>query len=249
MRARHLLAAIVLAAPLGAAAAGSASPPGVAQKQGEATRVLAEIAQIDRELSTTVDAYDGARVQLAALGGELRRNRVELGRARRTLREARLRLARRIVLIYTSEQPTTIDILFGASSLGDFVDRLHAAHAGAPQDDESARQAAAAQADLDPPRAPPARAPQTPQQPVPRRRRRERPPPPRLRRPPRRHRGWAEVIRRRRRSRPAISECRTSGAARHQAASTAPGSSCTSTRSSASRFRTTRSPSIGWGSR
>ena len=121
----------------------------MAEKQGEAAHVLAEIAQIDRQLSHTVDNYDGARVQLAALAGELRRNRAELVRARRTLRKAQVRLERRIVLIYTSEQPTALDILLGASSLSDLVDRLDAAREVAEQDDEIASEAAAAKADLE----------------------------------------------------------------------------------------------------
>ena len=149
MRPRFLLTILVLALPLAAAAAGTASPPTVAQKQTEAARVLAEIGRIDRQLSHTVDVYDGARVQLVALGGELRRNRAALARARRTLRVAQARLERRMVLIYTSEQPTALDILLGASSLSDLVDQLDAARDVAAQDDEIAREAAAAKADLE----------------------------------------------------------------------------------------------------
>src|SRR5207253_1256902 len=127
-----------------AAVAGSASPPTVALKRSEATRVLAEIARIDRELSHTVDAYDGARAQLAALRGELRQNRVELARARRMLRRAQVRLERRLVVLYTSDQPTTLDILLGASSLSDLVDRLGAAKEVGAQDNEIARESASA---------------------------------------------------------------------------------------------------------
>ena len=149
MRPRFLLATLVLAIPLAAAAAGTASPPTVAQKQSEAARVLAELGQIDRQLSHTVDAYDGARVQLAALDGQLRRNRAALVRARRTLRIAQTRLERRMVLIYTSEQPTALDILLGASSLSDFLDELDTASKVAAQDDEVVQEAAAAKADLE----------------------------------------------------------------------------------------------------
>jgi peptidoglycan DL-endopeptidase CwlO len=149
VRPRFLLATLALAVPLAAAAAGTASPPTVAEKQSEATRVLAEIGRIDRQLSHTVDAYDGARVQLAAIGGQLRRNRAELVRARRTLRVAQTRLEHRMVLIYTSEQPTALDILLGASSLSDLLDELDVARKVAAQDDEIAREAAAAKADLE----------------------------------------------------------------------------------------------------
>jgi cell wall-associated NlpC family hydrolase len=149
VRLRFLLPTLTLAVPLAAAAAGTASPPTVAEKQSEAARVLAEIGRIDRQLSHTVDAYDGARVQLTALGGELRRNRAALVRARRTLRIAQTRLERRMVLIYTSEQPTALDILLGASSLSDLLDELDVARKVAAQDDEIAREAAAAKADLE----------------------------------------------------------------------------------------------------
>ena len=149
MRPRFLLATLVLAAALLATAAGTASPPTVAEKQGEAARVLAEIGRIDRQLSHTVDAFDGARVQLAALDGQLRRNRAALGRARETLRVAQTRLERRMVAIYTTEQPTTLDILLGASSLSDLLDELDTARTIAAQDDEIAQEAAAAKADLE----------------------------------------------------------------------------------------------------
>ena len=132
-----------------ATAAGTASPPTVAQKRSEAARVLAEIGRIDRQLSHTVDAYDGARVQLAALDGRLKRNRAALVRARRTLRIAQTRLERRMVQIYTSEQPTALDILLGASSLGDLLDELDTAQKVAAQDDLLAQEAAAAKADLE----------------------------------------------------------------------------------------------------
>jgi cell wall-associated NlpC family hydrolase len=149
VRPRFLLATLVLAVPLAAAAAGTASPPTVAEKRSEAKRVLAEIGRIDRQLSHTVDAFDGARVQLAALDGQLRRNRAALVRARRTLYTAQRRLERRMVLIYTSEQPTTLDILLGASSLSDVLDELDTARKVAAQDDEIAQEAAAAKADLE----------------------------------------------------------------------------------------------------
>jgi peptidoglycan DL-endopeptidase CwlO len=149
VRPRFLLATFVLAVPLAAAAAGTASPPTVAEKQSEAARVLAEIGRIDRQLSHTVDAYDGARVQLAALDGQLRRNRAALVRARRTLRIAQTRLERRMVEIYTSEQPTALDILLGASSLSDLLDELDTARTVAAQDDEIAHEAATAKTDLE----------------------------------------------------------------------------------------------------
>ena len=96
-----------------------------------------------------MDAYDGARMQLAQLGGALRRNRAQLVQARRTLGVAQGRLARRIVALYTSDQPTALDVVLGASSLGDLVDRLDTAREIGRQDTEIEGEAAAAKAQLE----------------------------------------------------------------------------------------------------
>src|SRR2546423_6609454 len=148
MRTRPALAALALASPLLAAAAGTAAPPPIAQKQVEAARVLAEISRIDSELGRTVDAYDGARVRLAAAGRELRANRARLAQARKNLGIAQLRLERRLVAIYESDRPTPLDIVLGASSFADLVDRLDAARTVARQDQEIAAEAAVWKAEL-----------------------------------------------------------------------------------------------------
>jgi peptidoglycan DL-endopeptidase CwlO len=150
MRTRPTLAALALAAPLVAAAAttaAAASPP-IAQKQAEAGRVLAEIQRIDSQLGRTVDAYDGARVRLAAAGAELRANRAALARARTNFRLAQLQLERRVVAIYESDEPTPLDIVLGASSLSDLLDRIDAARRLAAQDRQITDAAAAWKAEL-----------------------------------------------------------------------------------------------------
>ena len=148
MRPRPALAALALAAPLVAAAGGTAAPPPIDKKQVEAAHVLAEISRIDSELGRTVDAYDGARVRLAAAARELRANRARLGQARKNLRIAQRQLERRLVAIYESERPTTLEIVLGASSFRDLVDRLDAAREVARQDREIEAAAAAWKAEL-----------------------------------------------------------------------------------------------------
>ena len=149
MRTRPTLAVLALVAPLVAAAGTTAAPaPPIAQKQGQATRVLAEIQRVDSQLGRTVDAYDGARVRLAAVGAELRTNRRQLARARTNLRLAQLQLERRVVAIYESDEPTPLDIVLGASSLSDLLDRLDAARRIAAQDRQITEEAAAWKAEL-----------------------------------------------------------------------------------------------------
>ncbi|TML11719.1 MAG: hypothetical protein E6G33_14425 [Actinobacteria bacterium] len=148
MRTRPALAALALAAPLAAAAGGTAAPPPIAQKRVQAAHVLAEISRIDSELGRTVDAYDGARVRLAAAARELRANRVRLAQARKNLRIAQRGLEQRLVAIYESDRPTTLEIMLGASSFRDLVDRLDAAREVARQDREIETAAASWKAEL-----------------------------------------------------------------------------------------------------
>jgi cell wall-associated NlpC family hydrolase len=150
MRTRPTLAAVALVAPLVAAAATTAAPsPPIARKQSQAASVLAEIQRIDSQLGRTVDAYDGARVRLATVGAELRANRRLLARARTNLRLAQLQLERRVVAIYESAEPTPLDIILGASSLSDLLDRLDAARRVADQDRQITATAAGWKAELE----------------------------------------------------------------------------------------------------
>jgi cell wall-associated NlpC family hydrolase len=148
MRPRPALAVLVLAAALAATATTAAAPPPIAQKQVAAAHVLAEISRIDSDLGRTVDAYDGARVRLAATRRELRVAQLRLARARKNLRIAQVRLERRLVAIYESDQPTPLEIVLGASSFTDLLDRVQAANAVARLDRRIADAAAAWKAEL-----------------------------------------------------------------------------------------------------
>ncbi|HEX6700853.1 MAG TPA: NlpC/P60 family protein [Gaiellaceae bacterium] len=148
MRPRPALAVLAVAAASVAAAKTDAAPPPIAQKQVQAAHVLAEISRIDSDLGRTVDAYDGARVRLAATRRELRVAELRLARARANLRIAQARLERRLVAIYESDRPSPLEILLGASSLADLVDRVEAARAVARQDRHIADAAAAWKAEL-----------------------------------------------------------------------------------------------------
>jgi cell wall-associated NlpC family hydrolase len=119
-----LLFIAVLAAALAVAAAAAAEPSNVTAKRADAQHVLAEIQTIDMQLDKAVEAYNGATVQLQAIDRDLAANRQRLLVARKNLAGARQRVADRLVAIYTTEEPDALTVLFGASSLGDLIDRL-----------------------------------------------------------------------------------------------------------------------------
>src|SRR5438093_2587807 len=114
----------VLAAALAVVAAAAAEPSSVTAKRADAQQVLAEIQTIDMQLDKAVEAYDGATVRLQAIDRDLAANRKRLVLARNNLAGARQRVADRLVAIYTTEEPDALTVLFGASSLGDLIDRL-----------------------------------------------------------------------------------------------------------------------------
>ena len=148
MRVRALIAAVVVAA-LSAAAAGTAAPPGMRSKQARAARVLAEVNAIDAQLGHTVEAWNGARLRLAAVDRELKTNTAQLAVARARYRVAQRRIARRLVAIYVAGEPDAVDVILGASTVGDLIDGLDAVSKVTAQDRQIAVQADALRAKLD----------------------------------------------------------------------------------------------------
>src|SRR5437868_2060680 len=112
---------LVVVAALAAAAATAAPPPEIASRQARAERVLAEIQQIDARLDRVVDAWNGARLQLQATRRELDDARARLDLARRGYRQAQRLVARRLVALYTSDEPSSLEVLLGSTSLVDLL--------------------------------------------------------------------------------------------------------------------------------
>ncbi len=105
---------------------GSASAdPGVSDKQAEARQIVAQIDSLDAQVGAAVERWNLANVKLERINRDLSRSRFELGIARQNLRHAQADLAREAVEIYTSGTSTsTLDVLFGATSLTDLLDRI-----------------------------------------------------------------------------------------------------------------------------
>jgi cell wall-associated NlpC family hydrolase len=114
----------VLAATLAVVAASPAEPGQISSKRADAQRVLAEINSMDAELDRAVEAYNYATVQLDRINSDLATNQKRLVTARANLAEARKRVADRVLSLYQSDEPDTLSVVLGASSLGDLIDRI-----------------------------------------------------------------------------------------------------------------------------
>ena len=79
---RTFLAATAALALVGLthAGAGSSAPPSAAirAKNAQAAQVLAQVNALDRRFGEVVDAWDGAKIQLAATEKQLAANRTQL---------------------------------------------------------------------------------------------------------------------------------------------------------------------------
>jgi peptidoglycan DL-endopeptidase CwlO len=131
--------AFALPAGLAAAAffvgSAGADPPSLASKESRAQAVLAQVQQIDASLEHAVEAYNLANVKLDRIRRDIRRNRQELALARSNLTRARAALSSRVVAIYTADDSdSTLEILLGAESLDDLLNRIDAVNRVSDQD-------------------------------------------------------------------------------------------------------------------
>jgi cell wall-associated NlpC family hydrolase len=139
MRAWRLILALGAAAVLGAALVGeplAATPKEqLDQKQAQARHVLAEVNALDARFGATVEAWNGARYELAQAKKQLAADRVALRKAERQRRLAIQYVSARVVALYESDPaPSTLSIFLGSHSLGEVIDALDTAHAVAAAD-------------------------------------------------------------------------------------------------------------------
>jgi cell wall-associated NlpC family hydrolase len=125
---------IVVATALATVASAPAVPQQIRDKRAEAERVLAEIQQIDAELELAVEAYNGATVRLDELEAEIELTQSRLAIARQSNRAAQRNLADRLIALYTNHEESTLEIVLGAASLDDLLDRLDSAQRISDQD-------------------------------------------------------------------------------------------------------------------
>lgn len=136
----------VAAAALLAGDLSAASPKEqLRRKKQEAAAVLAQVNALDRQSGASVEAWLGAKYELAVTRKKLATDRQRLRTASEQRRVAIARLERRVRELYMSpDQPTTLGILLGSSSVSDFLDRLETAQAVSSADQQLAAETTAA---------------------------------------------------------------------------------------------------------
>jgi len=109
--------------------------PSIASKQAEAQSVMGQVQQLDASLERVIQAYDLATVKLNRVRADLKANDAELHIAKQSLKRAQAALSARLVSLYTSNgQSDSLEVLLGASSLDDLVNRFNTANRISSQD-------------------------------------------------------------------------------------------------------------------
>jgi cell wall-associated NlpC family hydrolase len=130
---------VILALAVAGLAAGpvAAEPPSITAKRAEAQRVLNDIHALDVQMEKAIEAYNGATDELASIERETALNTRHLTITRNNLAIAQHRLGARLRAIYTTQQDdSTLAILLGAHSIGDFLGKIETVNSVAAQDSQ-----------------------------------------------------------------------------------------------------------------
>jgi cell wall-associated NlpC family hydrolase len=104
-------------------------------KRAEAQNVLAQIQEIDGQLEQAVEAYNLASIELSRIQGELKTNARHLVIARNSLKNAQTHLSDRLVALYVGGgDGTSLEVLLGARSIDDLLNRMDAVERVSAQD-------------------------------------------------------------------------------------------------------------------
>ena len=117
-------AAVVAVAVLGfSVTAATAAADSVTTKRAEADRVLGQIQVLDASVERAVDAYNAAQIELNGLQQKEKENRYHLALAKKSYAKAQKTIQARLITLYTSGETTTLEVLLGATSLDDLLNR------------------------------------------------------------------------------------------------------------------------------
>jgi peptidoglycan DL-endopeptidase CwlO len=128
------LALAALAAAVAATVARAHSTPEIRAQQAHQREVLAEVSQIGNQLQVAEDRAWKAQQQLQLVHQSLQQNEYRLHVAQRNLRASQKRLESRLYSLYVDGSPSTVEVLAGAHSLKQLINRAESAEVLSNQD-------------------------------------------------------------------------------------------------------------------
>ena len=118
------LLCLALAGSVGMATLAQSAPADVEEKRAEAELVLAQIQELDGRLGLAIENHNGANLKLAKIEENLASTGARLDVARKSSRIAQRRLSDRLRTIYMSNEATSLEVILGAVSVDQLMDRV-----------------------------------------------------------------------------------------------------------------------------
>jgi cell wall-associated NlpC family hydrolase len=109
------------------AAVPALADPSIGAKRAEAQAVMGQLQSLSDSLERARSQYVAATWKLAQTKRDLAENPYELKVARHNLRASERAIRQRLVSLYTSDQDSTIEVIFGSKSLDDLITRIDSA--------------------------------------------------------------------------------------------------------------------------
>jgi len=120
------LAALFVTSVVAVTSAGA--DPTIASKRAQAQAILDQVRELDSRVAKAAEAYNLANIELASLDADLDSNARHLEVARKSLGVAQVRVADRLRALYINgDSAGAIEVILGARSLDDLINRLDVA--------------------------------------------------------------------------------------------------------------------------
>jgi cell wall-associated NlpC family hydrolase len=111
--------------------------PSISSKRQQAQAIVAQVQELDSRLSHAIESYNLANIQLDQIDGDLKANGRHLVIARQSLGIAQTHIAKRLRALYINgDSGGAVEVILGAKSLDDLLDRLDIAQRVGGQDSE-----------------------------------------------------------------------------------------------------------------
>src|SRR3954447_25295436 len=124
-RAPYVLAGICVAL---LAAVPALADPSISSKRAQAQQVMGQLQQLSDQLERARSEFAAANSKLAAIKHEQTVNRYELRVAKHNLKSSQHQIEQRLVALYDGQQQSTLEVILGAKSLDDLVNRINNAN-------------------------------------------------------------------------------------------------------------------------
>ena len=117
------------------ASSSATADPSISSKQAQARAILGQVQDLDSELSHAIESYNLANIQLAGIDADLKTNGKHLVIAKQSLGIAQVHIAKRLRALYINgDSGGAVEVILGAKSLDDLLDRLDMAQRVGGQD-------------------------------------------------------------------------------------------------------------------